>query len=451
MSHRTGKLALSVILVVIIIGAGVFFAAGKGLFSKSPLSIQNGSSVGLELVAEGFVSPVEIKPVPDGTGRMLIVDQAGVIKVLTAPGELLAEPFLDVRAKMVTLSPNGDERGLLGVAFHPLFRQNGRFYVYYSAPLRPGTPAGFNCTSTISEFMVSAADINQADMASEKIILQVDKPQPNHNAGQLEFGPDGFLYISIGDGGGANDVGLGHNPEIGNGQDTSDLLGNILRIDIDSATPYGIPPDNPFVNGGGRPEIYAFGLRNPFRFSFDSAGGHQLFVGDVGQGSFEEVDIVTLGGNYGWRIKEGRHFFDPQNPPVDLPTGPAVDAAGRPFVDPIMEYRNSQLPGGIGTAVIGGFVYHGTALPQLRGNYIFGDFAESRVTINGRLFAGIPPATPGGEWTMRELAINTSANGRLNSGLRGFGQDAGGELYVLVAGPPRGPVGTTGRVFKIVP
>lgn len=403
--------------------------------------------VKLKLVAEGFTSPVALIPSPDDTGRLFVLDQVGIIHVLMPDGNLLPEPFLDLRAKMVTLNSAFDERGLLGLAFHPRFQENRRLFVYYSAPLRSGGPEGWDNTSHISEFMVSPDTPNAADLGSEKIILQVDEPQANHNAGQITFGPDGFLYIPLGDGGGSNDVGQGH-PAIGNGQDTSTLLGSILRIDVNGGAPYGIPPDNPFVGKEGRDEIFAFGLRNPFRIGFDMGGQHELFVADVGQQLREEVDIVTIGGNYGWNIKEGTLCFDPENAAKPRQTCAGTDALGNPLSGPIIEYANSRTDGE-GTAVIGGFVYRGSALSALTGAYIFGDFSASRASPDGRLFVATRPAD-GGMWDMKELKIATSPDGRLNAFLRSFGQDAGGELYVLVA-DPRGPEGKTGRIYQIVP
>src|ERR671919_810397 len=273
-------------------------AASSG--AQSPIG--DPMDVDLELIADGLTSPVTLMEAPDGTGRLFVVDQAGLIRVITPSGVLLPEPFLDVRDRMVALQAGFDERGLLGLAFHPDYASNGRFFVYYSAPLREGGPAGFNHTSHISEFTVSG-DPDRADPASERILLQVDEPQFNHNAGSLQFGPeDEYLYISFGDGGGANDVGLGHVADWyaenggGNGQDvTQNLLGSILRIDVDSGSPYGIPPDNPFVGTPGLDEVWAYGFRNPYRMSFDRGGSRQLFVGDVGQLRWEEVSIVTAG------------------------------------------------------------------------------------------------------------------------------------------------------------
>ncbi|MBI4295102.1 MAG: PQQ-dependent sugar dehydrogenase [Chloroflexi bacterium] len=413
-------------------------------FTPAPLP----DSVKLRLVAEGFASPVGLVPSLDGTGRLFVVDQAGIIWVLTAAGNRLGEPFLDLRSRMVSLNQAYDERGLLGLAFHPSYRDNGRLFVYYSAPLRNGGPQGWNHTSHISEFGVVPGDANKADPASERVILQVDQPQSNHNAGTIVFGPDGYLYIPLGDGGAANDVGLGH-PPMGNGQDTSTLLGSILRIDIDAGEPYGIPEDNPFVGKEGRDEIFAFGFRNPFRISFDMGGSHELFAADVGQNLWEEVDIVTMGANYGWNIKEGAHFFDPQNPGRSPATGPDVDASGQPLLDPIIEYGRGEA-GGLGTAVIGGYVYRGSAIAGLQGAYVFGDFSASGARADGRLFLATRPAEADAMWPMKELGVATAANGRLGAFLRAFGQDADGELYVLTADVP-GPQGATGKIYRIVP
>ncbi|MGH3021338.1 MAG: PQQ-dependent sugar dehydrogenase [Gaiellaceae bacterium] len=416
-------------------------------------------AVGLRPVADGFTSPVALVSAGDGSGRLFVVDQVGLIRVLRPDGTLEPEPFLDLRSRMVSLMPEFDERGLLGLAFHPRYASNGRFFAYYSAPLRAGAPAGFDHTARISEFRVSAADPDRADPGSERVVLEVDEPQFNHNGGTLLFGPDdGDLYISLGDGGGANDVGLGHVADWfadnggGNGQDvTENLLGSILRIDVDAGTPYGIPPDNPFAGSPGLDEVWAYGFRNPYRMSFDSGGTHQLFVGDVGQNSWEEVSIVSAGGNYGWNVKEGTHCFDAENPNQEPATCPDVVGAGHPrtgdpLIDPIIEYPQARL-GGPGVAVVGGHVYRGSALPQFRGRYLFGDWSRSFGQPNGSLFVAKPRKS--GLWNMQELRVATSPTGRLNARLLGFGQDAAGELYVLTTNNT-GPTGTTGRVLKLV-
>ncbi len=405
-------------------------------------------SVGLELVADGFVSPVGLISAPDKTGRMFVVDQVGIIWVMAADGKVMETSFLDLRPRMVRLNTDFDERGLLGLAFHPAFATNGRLFVYYSAPLRSESPQNWDHTSHISEFRLSLTDPDKADPESERIILAVDEPQANHNAGQITFGPDGYLYVALGDGGRANDTGTGH-PPMGNGQDTSTLLGSILRIDVDGAEPYGIPPDNPFVGKDGQDEIFAYGLRNPFRISFDIGGSHELFVGDVGQQLWEEVNIVTGGDNFGWNIREGAGCFDPSKAGQPDEQCPDVSISGDFLTNPIIAYRNSR-NNGAGTAVIGGFIYRGNAVPLLQGAYVFGDFTVSRNAPDGRLFIARRPPVSGANWPFEELSINTTENGRINTFLRSFGQDINGELYVLTADTP-GPAGNTGKIFKVVP
>jgi len=424
---------------------------------------QEGPAVGLRQVAEGLTSPVTAVSVPDASGRLFIVDQVGVIRILTADGTLRPEPFLDLRSKIVPLMPDFDERGVLGLAFHPNYGANGRFFVYYSAPLRPGAPAGYDHTSHVSEFRASAADPNRADPASERLLLQVDEPQFNHDAGTLLFGPDdGYLYISVGDGGGADDVGLGHVEdwyaanEGGNGQDIQqNLLGDILRIDVNRGDPYGIPADNPFAGtpgcSDGCDETWAYGFRNPYRMSFDMGGGHALFVGDAGQNLWEEVSIAVKGGNFGWNVKEGTHCFSTANPdesPAECPdtVGAGHPRAGDPLIDPVIEYANHHQPGGLGAAVIGGHVYRGRALPQFAGDYIFGDWSREEEEPDGSLFVAKPRRR--GLWKMQQLQIATSPTRRLGQFLLGFGQDRAGEMYVLTTDEP-GPSGTTGRVYRL--
>ncbi|HUF26216.1 MAG TPA: PQQ-dependent sugar dehydrogenase [Gemmatimonadaceae bacterium] len=410
-------------------------------------------TVGLRQVAGGLTAPVAMVSARDGTGRLFIADQAGVVRVLGPDGTLSPVPFLDVRSRMVALRPNFDERGLLGLAFHPDYRSNGRFFVYYSAPLRPGGPAGFDHTSHIAEYRVSA-DPDLADPASERIILQVDEPQFNHNAGAVVFGPDRYLYIALGDGGGAHDTGLGHVDDWyeandgGNGQDIEqNLLGSILRIDVDGGMPYGIPADNPFVGRTGRDETWAYGFRNPFRMSFDRGGEHGLLVGDVGQFLIEEVNVVERGGNYGWNVREGTLCFDTSNPNVPRESCPSQDPDGVPLLPPVVEYLNARQPGGLGISVIGGFVYRGSALPQFRGRYIFGDWSRGFVTPDGTLFVASPRRS--GPWQIQELMVQGEPNGRLGRYVIGFGEDDAGEVYVLTS-RSTGPTGATGAIFQIV-
>ncbi len=437
MAHRLSKLLVALVLV----------AALPTVPAGAQSELGDPMDVGLVQVAEGLTSPLTVVPVPDESERLFVVDQIGLIRILTPSGTLLPEPFLDLRDRIVPLQAAFDERGLLGLAFHPGYATNGRFFVYYSAPLRAGAPQGFDHTSHVSEFRVSA-NPNRADPGSERILLQVDQPQFNHNAGALAFGPtDGLLYIALGDGGGANDVGLGHTPEIGNGQDITNLLGSILRIDVDRGDPYAIPPDNPFVDQDGEDEIFAYGFRNPYRISFDMGGSHELFAGDAGQELWEEVDLVVKGGNYGWNIKEGTHCFDPDNPSESPEECPDTGPRGEPLIDPVIEYANHHQPGGLGAAVVGGNVYRGTTLPQLRGRYVFGDWSTEFEDPDGTLFAAMRRRR--GLWQMKELRVATNPSGRIDHYVLGFGQDEAGEIYVG-ATENTGPVGTTGKVFKLV-
>jgi glucose/arabinose dehydrogenase len=427
--------------------------------AQSPLG--EPKDIGVSLVADGLTAPVALVEPPDGSGRLFVVDQVGLIRVIDAEGSLSPDPFLDLRSRIVPLMPDFDERGLLGLTFHPGYAANGRFFVYYSAPLRAGAPAGFDHTSHISEFRVSA-DPNRGDPASERVILQVDEPQFNHNGGTVLFGPEGYLYVSLGDGGGADDVGLGHVEDWyetnagGNGQDIQqNLLGNILRIDVDSGSPYGIPADNPFTAtpgcSDGCDEIFAYGLRNPYRMSFDMGGSHQLFVGDAGQELWEEVSIVTRGGNYGWNVKEGTHCFSTDNPdesPAECPDEVLSGIrSGDPLIDPVIEYANHHQPGGLGAVVVGGHVYRGRVLPQLRGRYVFGDWSREFEEPDGTLFVASPRKR--GLWLMQELRVANRPSGRIDHYVMGFGQDLSGEVYVLVT-ESTGPTGDTGKVFKLV-
>ena len=439
---KLGRRLAAVLVLVVLLG------------SSAPAQEAEPPSVGLQLIADGLTSPVALVPAPDNSGRLFVVDQIGVIRVLS-DGALLEQPFLDISDRIVPLMSGFDERGLLGLAFHPDYATNGRFFLYYSAPLREGAPAGFNHTSHVSEFSVSATDPNVADPTSERVLLQVDQPQFNHNAGTLLFGPDdGFLYISLGDGGGADDVGLGHVEdwyeanEGGNGQDiTQNLLGNILRIDVEGAVPYAIPSDNPFVGNEGRDEIWAYGFRNPYRMSFDMGGSHELFVGDAGQNLWEEVSIAVKGGNFGWNVKEGTHCFSTDNPDVSPPECPDTHPDGTPLTDPIIEYANHHQPGGLGAAVVGGHVYRGSLLPQFSGRYIFGDWSREFEEPDGSLF--VAKRRKRGLWHMEQFLITTSPTGRLGDYVLGFGQDLAGEMYVLTT-DNTGPTGTTGKVYKLV-
>ncbi len=413
--------------------------------SHTPAAIPTGNlTITLEEVASGLTSPLTLTHAGDGSGRLFVVDQIGQIRVIEN-GQLLPTPFLDIGSKLPTLGTFFDERGLLGLAFHPDYENNGRFFVRYSSP-RAGDPnepcnqPGFvvGChTAVLAEYSVSG-DRNVADPNSEIILFQIDEPQFNHNAGHVVFGPDGFLYFSLGDGGGAND-GLADDPIShgpgGNGQNIETALGSVLRIDVDGGSPFAIPPDNPFVGIAGNDEIYAYGFRNPYRFSFDRGGTNELFLGDVGQNIFEELDVVVNGGNYGWVIREGAHCFDPLNP-GEVPPDTCPTAG---LIDPIAEYDHSD-----GLSIIGGYVYRGTSFPALLGKYIFGDFSQN-FGPTGRLFY---IDMDGDRSQIFEFKLGAN-NDPLGLFVFGFGEGEGGELYALTSSN-LGPVGNGGQVHRIV-
>lgn len=421
----------------------------------------------LQTIADNFVSPVSLVEPPDGSHRLFVVDQIGKIWIIDASGQKKAQPFIDLTTKMVRLSPFYDERGLLSLAFHPDYKSNGRFYLFYTAPPPPGGPttdAGntglpktWNNTTTISEFKVSS-DLNVADMSTERKLLTLAHPQSNHNGGTIAFGPDGYLYISIGDGGNKNDIGPGHVEDWyaanagGNGQDIEqNLMGNVLRIDINSSGDgknYSIPHDNPFVGKAGLDEIWAYGFRNPYRFSFDMSGSKRMFLSDAGQNLYEEIDVVRKGGNYGWNVKEGTHCFNAANELMELSSCPDKDAFGSPLIDPVIEANNVANPeGGHFVTIIGGNVYRGNTIPGMEGKYIFGNFSRTASTPQGEVYSS-NAGSEGGLWSYDKLSFKSFPD-NLGHFIKGFGQDMDGEIYVL-ASQRLGPAGNTGKVFKMV-
>jgi glucose/arabinose dehydrogenase len=371
--------------------------ASCGGGSKASSTAPSSIAITTQVIVSGLTSPLDLEHPGDGSGRLFVVEQGGTIRIIQN-GALLPQPFLDISSKVMVQ----DEMGLLGVTFHPSFATNQKFYVNYTR-----NNAG-QFQSVIAEYQASAADANFSDPATERILLTVDQVSnfTNHKAGQLAFGADGFLYFGLGDGGSGGDP-------FGHGQNTQILLGKLMRIDVNSTSPgkqYAIPADNPFVSGGGLPEIYAYGFRNPWRFSFDSASG-RLFMADVGQDMFEEIDIVQKGGNYGWNTMEGMHCFNP-------PTGCNMTGLSLPIIE--ISHPEAE-------AVIGGFVYHGTAVAGMQGMYIFGD-------LSGKI------------WSLTEAPANTFTRSVLampGFSISSFGQDATGELYVVDI--------SNGRVLKIVP
>jgi glucose/arabinose dehydrogenase len=409
--------------------------------------------VDLEPVASGLAAPVYLTEAPDGSGRLFVVDQAGLIRIID-DGVLLQEPFLDLTDRIVDFRPGFDERGALGLAFHPQYAQNGRFFVFYSAPLRAGAPSGWDHTSLISEFRVSN-DPDKADPDSERIVIEIHQPQFNHNGGTVAFGPDGYLYISTGDGGGGNDTGTGHVDDWytanagGNGQAfDQNLLGRILRIDIEEE-PYAVPSDNPFVGTTGLDEIWAFGLRNPYRISFDSGGTRELYAADAGQGLWEAIYLIEKEGNYGWNVREGSYCFNTDTNTEGRAQCPQEDPDGRPLVPPVIEYPHLRQVDGLGIVVVGGHVYRGTSLPDLDGRYVFGDWSQSFGEPGGRAFV-VTERRDDFIWHFSELHFTNRPGGRLGHFLLGFGRDLDGEIYIL-ASDRNAPQGTTGVVYRLAP
>ncbi|MGC2061345.1 MAG: PQQ-dependent sugar dehydrogenase [Thermodesulfovibrionales bacterium] len=379
--HFCLALSVRILLIALLCGCG----GGGGGGGVGPVAPP--PQLVLSAFVSGFTQPVDLQVPNDNSGRLFVVEQGGRIRIIQS-GTLVPLPFLDISGKI--FFPTGSEEGLLGLSFHPNYPVNGRFFVNY---VRAAGPTGRQ--SVIAEYRVTS-DPNVAVPASERILLTVDQPFDNHKAGQLAFGNDSRLYFGFGDGGSGGDP-------FGNGQNKNTLLGKMLRIDVDSVpTPgkaYAIPPDNPFSGGGGLPEIWAYGLRNPWRFSFDRASG-RMFCADVGQNRLEEVDLITRGGNYGWNIMEGDVCFNPSS---------GCDTTG--LLLPITQYSHSE-----GTAVIGGYVYHGLSIPGLNGTYVFGDLSGGKVW-------GLQQDSAG-NW-QRTLILSHSLT------VSSFGQDQDGELYLL--------------------
>ncbi len=338
-------------------------------------------SIRLESVASGLSQPLFATHAGDGSGRLFIVEKGGRVKILR-DGALVEASFLDIAGKVT----NQGEMGLLGLAFHPRFSENGRFFVNYATQVNPPR------RTVVAEYQVDPVNPDRAEEAGERILLSFEQPAGNHNGGMLAFGPDGFLYIGTGDGGGGGDP-------FRNGQDRSTLHGNILRIDVDRGDPYAVPPENPFVGEAGvREEIWAYGLRNPWRFSFDRFTG-QLYVADVGQNAWEEINLVNRGDNLGWPIMEGNQCY----------SGTACDPNG--LTPPIFDY-----PHPVGRSVTGGYVYRGSRGTPLWGSYLYGDY------VTGRVWALTPG--PGGSWTNR-LLLETGRS------VSSFGEDEDGALYLV--------------------
>ena len=386
-----------VVALIILMGGTAHASADRPLCEDGGSSSQAWPTIHLDRIATGLSQPVGLVAPRDGTGRLFIVEQPGTIRIWEK-GHVAGPPFLDLRDRVAT----GYEMGLLGLAFHPQFPQDPRFYVNYTTKsLSQGI------RTKIAEFRLGK-DSGVADRGSERILFDISQPYPNHKGGHLAFGPDGFLYIGLGDGGSGND------PR-DNAQHLHTVLGKMLRIDVNDRQeplPYRIPPDNPFVGKvDARPEIWAYGLRNPWRYSFDPATG-RLYVADVGQYDREEIDVVQKGGNYGWRRMEGTICTPGVNPSCDQ-TG---------LERPIFDY-----PSRSGHVVIGGYVYRGTSIPNLCGAYVYGDYGT------GNVFA---LRYDGRAVTAQTMLFESHRQ------ITSFGEDEQHELYL---------VDHRGEVFKLIP
>jgi glucose/arabinose dehydrogenase len=400
------------------------------------------TKVALEPVATGLNAPLAMVQLP-GDDRIFVIEQWGRVMIVQN-GELLGTPFLDIRNQVIDRFPDFDERGLLGLAFHPDYANNGKFYVAYSTHVDfqgdLGKQFWWDHQNIVSEFTVSADDPNIANRFSERILSSTPWPQFNHNGHWIGFGPDGMLYISMGDGGYANDWGIGHNPRDGNGQDLTVPHGKILRVDPETGE---AAADNPFAsNEDADPRIWAYGLRNPWRCSFDTGGENQLFCADVQQNSIEEVNIIEAGSNYGWRRMEADQCFD-----YLAPDAHPAECDKEGLTLPIMFYNNcTARPSECeGISVTGGYVYRGAHEPW-QGKYIFGDWSKSFATRDGQIMFGTKNAD--GTWT-REHAEITGLDGPAPYMLA-FGQDNAGEVYALTS-ITTGPVGSQDTLYKIVP
>lgn len=371
-------------------------SGASGCSGSDPSGPPAGTGVGLQEVVSGLSFPLYLTAPAGDLARLFVVEKTGGIRIVK-DGILLPDPFLDLSA----LVSSGSEQGLLGLAFDPDYATSGMFVVHYT------DGAG---NTAVWRFRVST-DPDRADPASGQVVLTANQPFENHNGGQVTFGPDGFVYLGLGDGGSAGDPG-------NRGQDLSDLLGSILRIDVRSGDPYTVPPDNPFIaQPNVRPEVWSYGLRNPWRFSFDRANG-DLYIADVGQNQFEEVDVTPAaagsgkGLNYGWSVMEGLHCFHDAG----------CDQTGLTL--PVQEYNHTE-----GCSITGGYVYRGSAIPALQGHYLYADLCQGWV----RSFR-----YAGGAATEQTTWPTLSTGGSIVS----FGEDAAGELYLLEAG---------GQVSRIVP
>ena len=475
MRYVAGRAAAAVCLA----GAVVVLAIPSRVLAQADVlpPIPRGDiAVHLTPVATGMSAPDYAISAPGDTTKLYVVEQKGLLQVIEN-GQLRQTPVLDIQGRVqppLNTTNANDERGFLGLAFHPGFADSNSpgyrtLYTYTSEPIPAGTSPTYvapnaavqNYKNLISEWKMSAADPTVVDPASRRELISFGKNAGNHNGGTIAFGRDGYLYLATGDGGNANDVGASHIEPGGNAQNLTTPMGKMLRIDalnpaLTPASPnpvsangqYRIPVDNPFQAAGQVPETYAYGFRNPYRFSFDRATG-DLIVADVGQNTVEEIDRVVRGGNYGWAVKEGDFLFNRTAGPAGAAgtVGPRSPGSPAGMIDPISGLLGTlEYDHGDGISITGGFVYHGTLIPELVDKYVFGDLALRRdpVRADGRLFYADLE-----DGTIKEFLLPQFANGVLPNGLtlHGFGEDGLGELYALVTNSTSG--GTGGIVYQI--
>jgi len=424
-----------------------------------PVQAQN---LKLQLLAQDLTAPVHLEELPDNSGRLLIVQQDGLVKVMLPDGSILPEPFLDLRSRMFTLQNDFEERGLLGFALHPQFARNGRFFVSYSAPLRDSAPQNWNHTRRVSEFTSKPNSVSAVDLSTERALLIQDWPSRKHNGGGLAFGPDGMLFIGLGDSGASHGFGKSVIWDAFNvpaegllwdlmAQDKHSLYGKILRIDVDHGYPgYAIPQGNPFNASLGRPEIWAWGFRNPYRMAFDRNGSGDLYVTAIAETLWEATYKVKRPGNFGWPLMEASHCVDrlqPRKPPTQCQR---QGAGGEPLQMPVVEYANMQVNHpdsslnikGVGTAVTGVRMYRGSAIPLLQGKLVLADWSASFKQASGQLFIATPQQLADKLWPLEKVM-------QLDSRIISLAEDRNGEIYVLTH-EGMGPFGNTGKVFRLV-
>jgi len=455
----------------------LLLAAGFAARAQNVLPDIPRGNIALQLtpVATGLAAPDYAISPPGDTSRLFVLEQKGQV-LIVKNGALLPVPALDVQSLVsppLVITSANDERGLLGLAFHPGFNNPASpgyrtLYTYNSQPVSPGTityaapnNASQGFKNAINEWKVSAANPDVIDPASRREVISFGKNANNHNGGTIAFGPDGYLYLGLGDGGNSNDVGTSHIEPGGNAQNLGTPLGKMLRIDpllpsLTSGSPdpvsangqYRIPATNPFQGPGQVPEIYALGFRNPYRFAFDRLNG-ELIVADVGQNTVEEIDRVTLGGNFGWAVKEGDFLFNRTTGPGGTAGTVGIRSAGSPagLIDPITGTAGTlEYDHGDGISITGGFVYRGSLMPGLYGKYVFGDLAlhNAPPRVDGRLFYADLTTGVISEFVLPQFSTTYLPNGLT---VHGFGEDANGELYVLATNTASS--GTGGVIYSV--